>query len=156
MSKSISQRSLRIGLSAIAVILISSFAFASAWSNSFGWLGFATASAENTEQTVEEPSSPNIVLVAGVCNDVLPANSNIEVEATNSANNLGYTTLGAAFTAINAGTHTGVITIDVCADTSEGAVTALSARLAIATAFKINAKIFVSVVLPKPGMVASE
>ena len=35
-----------------------------------------------------------------------------------------YATLGVAFTAINSGTHTGAISIDVCGDTNEGASTA--------------------------------
>src|ERR1044071_840198 len=45
--------------------------------------------------------------------------NNIEVEATGGTD-AGYATLTAAFTAINAGAHTGTITIDVCGDTSEG------------------------------------
>ena len=66
-------------------------------------------------------------LAAGTCNDVLPALSNVEVEATNSANNLGYSTLGAAFAAINLGTHTGTITIDICNNTTELASAVLNA-----------------------------
>src|SRR5439155_15518774 len=44
---------------------------------------------------------------------------NIRVEATNSGNNADYATLKEAFDAINAGTHTGVINIGVCGDTTE-------------------------------------
>ena len=57
MRKNISQRSFRIGLAAISLVLISSFVYAATWSNSFEWLGFATASAENTTQTVEETTA---------------------------------------------------------------------------------------------------
>ncbi|MGC2627402.1 MAG: hypothetical protein WA269_11225, partial [Candidatus Udaeobacter sp.] len=52
---------------------------------------------------------------------------NVRVEATNSGNNADYTTLKAAFDAINAGTHTGVINIGVCADTTETASAVLNA-----------------------------
>src|SRR4029078_10617485 len=51
----------------------------------------------------------------------------IRVEATNSGNNADYTTLKAAFDAINAGTHTGVINIGVCGDTTETASAVLNA-----------------------------
>ena len=47
------------------------------------------------------------------------ARGNIRVEATNSGNNANYATLKDAFDAINAGTHTGVINIGVCGDTTE-------------------------------------
>lgn len=60
----------------------------------------------------------------GICGDVSPVGSNIEVEAANFANNKGYSTLHEAFDAINVGTHTGAITIDVCGNTSEGTATA--------------------------------
>jgi hypothetical protein len=58
MNKSKNQNSLRIGLVAITVVLISSFTFAATWSNSFEWLGFARASAENTRETVKEKTVP--------------------------------------------------------------------------------------------------
>src|SRR5262245_4336972 len=35
-----------------------------------------------------------------------------------------YATLGAAFTAINGGTHTGIVTVEVCANSAEGTATA--------------------------------
>ena len=52
---------------------------------------------------------------------------NIRVEATNSGNNADYATLKEAFDAINAGTHTGVINIGVCGDTTETASAVLNA-----------------------------
>ncbi len=52
---------------------------------------------------------------------------NIRVEATNSGNNADYATLKDAFDAINAGTHTGVINIGVCGDTTETASAVLNA-----------------------------
>ena len=42
--------------------------------------------------------------------------SAIRVEATNSGSNTSYVSLQAAFNAVNAGTHTGVINIGVCSD----------------------------------------
>lgn len=50
--------------------------------------------------------------------------TNVVVEATGGTTRAGYATLGAAYTAINNGTHTGEITIHVYADTSEGSSTA--------------------------------
>ena len=52
---------------------------------------------------------------------------NIRVEATNSGNNADYATLKDAFDAVNAGTHTGVINIGVCGDTTETASAVLNA-----------------------------
>src|ERR1043166_1377884 len=52
---------------------------------------------------------------------------NIKVEATNSANDTSYSTLGAAFAAINLGTHTGAISIGVCGNTTETTSAALKA-----------------------------
>lgn len=72
---------------------------------------------------------------AGVCNDVTPAASNVEVEATNSGSNLGYTTLKGAFDAINAGTHTGTITIDICGNTTETAPAVINASGAGAASY---------------------
>jgi hypothetical protein len=60
----------------------------------------------------------------GVCDTAGP----IEVEASGGVvGPTAYATLGAAFTAINAGTHTGTITIDVAADTVEAATAVLNA-----------------------------
>ena len=52
---------------------------------------------------------------------------NIRVEATNSGNDADYATLKDAFDAINLGTHTGVINIGVCGDTTETASAVLNA-----------------------------
>jgi hypothetical protein len=52
---------------------------------------------------------------------------NIRVEATNSGNNADYATLKEAFDAINLGTHTDVINIGVCGDTTETAPAVLNA-----------------------------
>ncbi len=55
------------------------------------------------------PRLPNVTCGAG----------NVRVEATNSGNDADYATLAAAFTAINAGTHTGTVNIGVCGNTTE-------------------------------------
>jgi hypothetical protein len=50
----------------------------------------------------------------------------IEVEGTTAGTTpTAYATLGAAFAAINAGTHKGAISIDVCGDTNEGSSSAV-------------------------------
>ena len=63
--------------------------------------------------------------VVGTC-ESLPGGV-IEVEGTGGSGTqpTGYATLGAAFTAVNTGVHTGgTIAIDVCGDTAEGTATA--------------------------------
>src|SRR5262245_51664299 len=50
---------------------------------------------------------------------------NVEVESTGGTSSAGYATLNAAFAAINAGTHTGTINVEVCANTTEGATVAV-------------------------------
>ena len=67
----------------------------------------------------------SIPAVAGVCGDT-PGGLAIEVEATGGTN-ASYATLKEGFDAINAGTHTGVITIDVCGNTTETATASLNA-----------------------------
>jgi trimeric autotransporter adhesin len=51
----------------------------------------------------------------------------VDVTATGGTLNASYATLQAAFAAINAGTHTGVITLDLTADTTETATAVLNA-----------------------------
>ena len=58
----------------------------------------------------------------------MPSIGNIEVQATaGTMGPSGYATLGAAFSAINTNIHQGVITIDVCGDTTEAATASLTA-----------------------------
>src|SRR5262245_1991832 len=67
-------------------------------------------------------SAPDAHAVIGVCDTAGP----VEVEAT-AGSDLGptaYGTLGAAFGAINAGTHQGAVNVEICASTSEGATSA--------------------------------
>lgn len=54
-------------------------------------------------------------MALGVCDTA----QNIEVEATGGILQTGYATLGLAFDAINAGTHTGDIAIEICGSTTE-------------------------------------
>jgi hypothetical protein len=60
----------------------------------------------------------------GTCESL--AGGVIEVEGTGGSGTqpTGYATLGAGFTAINNGVHTGTIVIDVCGNTTEGTATA--------------------------------
>jgi len=116
MSKS--QKSFRLIIVSLAIISISALAFAANWGSVSAWSLFAPST-----KTANEPSkgiTAPAPVAAGAC-DLPGGPFNIEVEATNSANDAGYATLEAAFTAINAGTHTGAITIDVCGDTTETA-----------------------------------
>ncbi|HBL25538.1 MAG TPA: hypothetical protein DD490_01750, partial [Acidobacteria bacterium] len=64
------------------------------------------------------------VAAVGTC-ESLPGGV-VEVEGTGGSGvqPTGYATLGAAFTAINTGVHTGTLAIDVCGNTAEGTATA--------------------------------
>jgi Domain of unknown function DUF11/Thrombospondin type 3 repeat len=64
-------------------------------------------------------ATSGVYAAVGTCDSSPPR----PVEVEPGAN--GYATLGAAFAAINAGTYTGVIGIDICGDTVEGAATAV-------------------------------
>jgi hypothetical protein len=75
-----------------------------------------------TPQTVGALPRMNQPKTFGVCDTGGP----IEIESTGGVVvPTAYATLGAAFAAINAGTHTGTITIDVVADTAEGTTSAV-------------------------------
>lgn len=63
-----------------------------------------------------------LILLIGLLTE--PAIAQVNLTATAGTPTGSYTTLGAAFSAINAGTHQGVITIDITASTTEGATPA--------------------------------
>jgi len=74
------------------------------------------------------------MLTAGTCDIVTPPLW-IEVESTGGTPINVYSSLQAAFAAINLGTHTGTITIDVCGDTTETATAVLNASGAGAASY---------------------
>ena len=104
----------------LVIITISAIAFASPWSEAMRLLGFAAA--ESADSVVK--SSPAAFITVGTCGEF--GGLAIEVEGTGGTN-ASYATLKAAFDAINSGTHTGTITIDVCANTTETASAVLNA-----------------------------
>ncbi len=72
------------------------------------------------QQQQEESDAPAVI---GTCDTAGP----IEVESTGGVTApTAYATLGAAFSAINAGTHTGSINIEVCGNTTETTMADLS------------------------------
>jgi hypothetical protein len=93
--------------------------------------GVATAENNNDEiQTVEDRSTATIpekqitMLTPGICDTAGP----IEVESTGGVTiPTAYARLQFAFNAINSGTHTGTITIDVCGNTTETGTASLNA-----------------------------
>ncbi|MBK8464832.1 MAG: hypothetical protein IPL32_03295 [Chloracidobacterium sp.] len=99
------------------------------------FLGMAERTAAST--TAPEPAA---MFTAGTC-ESLPGGP-IEVEGTVLGTTpIGYATLTAAIVAINAGTHTGVVTVDVCGDTTEpvgGALLAASGVGGTYTAITIS------------------
>ncbi len=108
--------SLRTRSGVIAIFIISLIAFA----------GFSTVIIQRTQasktnapaaKTSEPAAQP---LVIGTC-DVATAGNPVEVEAT--AGTMGptaYASVGAAFAAINAGTHQGDINVEICFNSNEG------------------------------------
>ena len=87
---------------------------------------FGFTSLFNWNADSQSAVEPNMVLAPGTCDTAGP----IEVESsggTAAGTPTVYATLTAAFTAINDGaTHLGVITIDVCGDTTESATATLN------------------------------
>ncbi|MBK8304797.1 MAG: hypothetical protein IPK98_15895 [Chloracidobacterium sp.] len=74
--------------------------------------------------TVPERIGAPEPMTIGVCDTAGP----IEVEASLvGPGPTAYATLGAAFTAINAGTHTGTISVEVCGNTTETGTAAVNA-----------------------------
>ena len=66
-------------------------------------------------------ATPGAHAALGVCDQ----GNLVDVEASGGTTPLaGYATLGAAFAAVNAGTHTGTINIEICGNTDEGHATA--------------------------------
>ena len=109
-------------VASLVIITISAISFASPWTKALSLLGFA--SAESSPNIVE--AAPATYFAAGTC-DAVPA-GNVEVEGTILGTTpVAYATLKAAFDAINAGTHTGAVTIDVCGNTTETASAILNA-----------------------------
>ncbi len=93
----------------IAFILISLVAFA----------GFSTVMIQRTQAS--KTSAPAVQpLVIGTC-DVATAGLPVEIESTGGTiTPTAYASVGAAFAAINAGTHTGTINVEICFDSNEG------------------------------------
>jgi len=117
MSKS--NRSYRFIVLAIATLAVSSVAIAANWGGNFA--GFSlfskSAVAESTDRT---PALQPFTI--GSCDTAGP----IEIESTGgTVTPTAYATLTAAFAAINGGTHTGSIAIEVCGNTDELTGTAL-------------------------------
>lgn len=112
--KKTSKASYRFIIISLLITLLSGLAAAYKWESikAFEFNAF-----EKTLPKTIDPANFTI----GVCDTAGP----IEVEASLiGPGPTAYATLGAAFTAINAGTHTGAVVVEVCGDTSEGATTA--------------------------------
>ncbi|GIU81828.1 MAG: hypothetical protein KatS3mg006_0892 [Pyrinomonadaceae bacterium] len=87
-------------------------------------LNETTEQKTNIEKSFRENPSTISNLTPGTCDQGIDP---IEVESSGGTTFATYATLGAAFSAINSGTHTGVITIDVCGNTTEPATATLNA-----------------------------
>ncbi|MBX7055377.1 MAG: immune inhibitor A, partial [Pyrinomonadaceae bacterium] len=110
--------SLRFVSTVIAIIAISAVAYASPWTQALSYLGISTGGSAEDAASV----TANAVMTPGTCDTAGP----IEVEGSILGTTpTAYPTLGAAFSAINAGAHTGAITIDVCGNTDETTVSAV-------------------------------
>ncbi|HLM02615.1 MAG TPA: hypothetical protein VK400_16295, partial [Pyrinomonadaceae bacterium] len=98
---------------------------ASAQGGSFFGLGGVFGSDETKRQSINSQSvSQPFLFAPGACDTAGP----VEVESSGGTTApTAYTTLLNAFSAINNGTHTGTITIDVCGDTTETATAVINA-----------------------------
>jgi hypothetical protein len=128
------KKSPRLIAAGLLIALVSTIALASKW-ESVSAIAFNFGNAQLSEKPSESNGGKlkksalvsNFIkdetyLTPGTCDTAGP----VEVEGSIAGTTpTAYATLGAAFAAINAGTHTGAITIDVCGDTSEGTATAL-------------------------------
>lgn len=126
---SAAKKSPRLVAVCLIIVLVSTLGLASGWE---GISTFATEYPTNQNSELTAPSQTNALIEEFVKGQVFVAPGTCEtagpievegsiIETTPTA----YATLGAAFTAINSGTHTGAISIDVCGDTSEGTGTAV-------------------------------
>ena len=111
----------------IILLLLSGFALASNWSNVTSFAeslgaGLFGASAETSKSP--ENSLTNVTnFTIGTCDTAGP----IEIESSGgTVTPTAYATLKDAFDAINAGTHTGTINIEVCGNTTETASAVLN------------------------------
>ncbi|HEY0546321.1 MAG TPA: Calx-beta domain-containing protein [Pyrinomonadaceae bacterium] len=114
--------SLRVGLVALILMIGAGFTLAAAW-DGFGLFGSVKASAESSHKAAALMNNTSgAQQEASFTINTCDTGMAVEVEA--NATSTGYATLGAAFTAINAGTHTGAINIEICQSTNEGATPA--------------------------------
>lgn len=111
-------RTATLAIAAITILTLGTTGYAATWQEFFGSLFGAEVSAQ---ETAEAP--PAEMFTINTC-ESLPGGV-IEVEGTggSGAQPTGYSTLAAAFTAINGGVHTGTIVVDVCGNTTEGTST---------------------------------
>jgi hypothetical protein len=126
------RRSTRFIATGLLLTLVSTIALASRWDSVTTFArsvgsAFGIANAEDSGGTKRiENSNPEAFLAPGTCDTAGP----IEIESsggTLAGTPTPYATLAAAFTAINGGTlHLGVITIDVCGNTTEAATAGLN------------------------------
>lgn len=116
-SSKVSSRILIIGF---VLFLAGSLAFAGNWRRVAEFFSSSAGfSASVSDGVVTEPLQ---FVTPGTCDTAGP----IEIDSTGGTTTpTAYATLKDAFDAINAGTHTGAITIDVCGDTNEGTNTAV-------------------------------
>ena len=110
---------------AVAIALTLTLAATAKWTDYVPTL--LSTGAKTSAAAVPEQAGTNVspMLTIGSCES--PSIGAIEVEATlGTVGPTGYATLKAAFDAINAGTHQGSISIDVCGNTVETATAALN------------------------------
>ncbi len=118
----------RFVVSIAALTLFGALTFA-AIGGKFSSLLTAEASAESAPVTAVEPLT---ILTIGTCDTAGP----VEVESTGGTTTpTAYATLKGAFDAINAGTHSGSINIEICGNTTETATASLDASGAGTTSY---------------------
>jgi len=97
--------------------------------SSSGFGGFAVHNYSDT--ILSDVAGWPDTLTVGTCD----TGQNVDVEASGGTLQAGYSTLGAAFAAINAGTHTGDIAVEICASTVESGSSVLHSSGAGSTSY---------------------
>ncbi len=126
--KGLKTANFRLFAAVFCILAIGAVASAANWSairaSAASLFAYATGQAALSGATADAPIQTRAAVTPGACDTAGP----VEVESSGGTTTpTAYPSLKDAFDAINAGTHTGTITIDVCGDTNETLTAVLNA-----------------------------
>jgi hypothetical protein len=120
------KKSPRLFAIALLIALVSTFVMASQWQSVKAFAlsyGEKAQAEQSANRLLEQNYKPDAFLTPGTCD----SGNLIDVEATVGSAPGGFASLKGAFDAVNAGTVGGVVTIEVCGDTTETVSAVLNA-----------------------------